>query len=124
MATLKAQHLAKAYKSRQVVRDVSLSIDGGQIVGLLGPNGAGKTTCFYMMVGMVKANSGRIFIDEEDITRLPIYQRARRGMGYLAQEAGKKAQARFYFEKALHYPWHEYKNSTDAKATLALRELK
>jgi lipopolysaccharide export system ATP-binding protein len=84
---LRAEHLVKQYKARTVVNDMSLSVGQGEIVGLLGPNGAGKTTCFYMMVGMVKANSGRIFIDEEDITRLPIYQRARRGMGYLAQEA-------------------------------------
>lgn len=65
MATLKAQHLAKSYKSRQVVRDVSLSIDSGQIVGLLGPNGAGKTTCFYMIVGLVQADQGRVLIDDE-----------------------------------------------------------
>jgi lipopolysaccharide export system ATP-binding protein len=84
---LRAEHLIKQYKARTVVNDMSLSVGQGEIVGLLGPNGAGKTTCFYMMVGMVKANSGRIFIDDEDITRLPIYQRARRGMGYLAQEA-------------------------------------
>jgi lipopolysaccharide export system ATP-binding protein len=84
---LRAEHLVKQYKARTVVNDMSLSVGQGEIVGLLGPNGAGKTTCFYMMVGMVKANSGRIFVDEEDITRLPIYQRARRGMGYLAQEA-------------------------------------
>jgi lipopolysaccharide export system ATP-binding protein len=84
---LRAEHLVKQYKARTVVNDMSLSVGQGEIVGLLGPNGAGKTTCFYMMVGMVKANSGRIFVDNEDITRLPIYQRARRGMGYLAQEA-------------------------------------
>lgn len=84
---LRAEHLVKQYKARTVVNDMSLSVEQGEIVGLLGPNGAGKTTCFYMMVGMVKANSGRIFVDDEDITRLPIYQRARRGMGYLAQEA-------------------------------------
>lgn len=84
---LRAEHLIKQYKARTVVNDMSLSVAQGEIVGLLGPNGAGKTTCFYMMVGMVKANSGNIFIDDENITRLPIYQRARRGMGYLAQEA-------------------------------------
>jgi lipopolysaccharide export system ATP-binding protein len=84
---LRAEHLVKQYKARTVVNDMSLTVSQGEIVGLLGPNGAGKTTCFYMMVGMVKANSGNIFIDDENITRLPIYQRARRGMGYLAQEA-------------------------------------
>jgi lipopolysaccharide export system ATP-binding protein len=84
---LRAEHLVKQYKARTVVNDMSLSVAQGEIVGLLGPNGAGKTTCFYMMVGMVKPNGGRIFLDDEEVTRLPIYQRARRGMGYLAQEA-------------------------------------
>ncbi|SHI44800.1 lipopolysaccharide export system ATP-binding protein [Hymenobacter daecheongensis DSM 21074] len=84
---LRAEHLVKTYKSRTVVNDMSLNVAQGEIVGLLGPNGAGKTTCFYMTVGMVKPNSGRIFLDDEDITKLPIYQRARRGIGYLAQEA-------------------------------------
>ena len=87
MATLKAQHLAKSYKSRQVVRDVSLSIDSGQIVGLLGPNGAGKTTCFYMIVGLVKADQGRVLIDHQDVTHQPMHGRARAGIGYLPQEA-------------------------------------
>ena len=87
MATLKAQHLAKSYKSRQVVRDVSLSIDSGQIVGLLGPNGAGKTTCFYMIVGLVSTDAGQILLDGLDITGLPMHERARRGLGYLPQEA-------------------------------------
>ena len=86
MATLKAQHLAKAYKSRQVVRDVSLSIDSGQIVGLLGPNGAGKTTCFYMIVGLVRADGGQITLDGTDLTHLPIHARARLGLSYLPQE--------------------------------------
>jgi len=87
MATLKAQHLAKSYKGRQVVRDVSLSIESGQIVGLLGPNGAGKTTCFYMIVGLVRADQGRILIDQDDVTHLPMHGRARVGVGYLPQEA-------------------------------------
>ena len=87
MAILKAQHLAKSYKTRQVVRDVSLSIESGQIVGLLGPNGAGKTTCFYMIVGLVKADQGRVLIDEQDVTHLPMHGRAQRGIGYLPQEA-------------------------------------
>jgi len=84
---LRAEHLIKKYKARTVVNDMSVTVEQGEIVGLLGPNGAGKTTCFYMMVGMVKPNEGRIFLDEEEITRLPIYQRAQRGVGYLAQEA-------------------------------------
>ena len=86
MATLKAQHLAKSYKSRQVVRDVSLSIDSGQIVGLLGPNGAGKTTCFYMIVGLVTADGGEITLDDQVLTHRPIHQRARLGLSYLPQE--------------------------------------
>ncbi|HYQ37466.1 MAG TPA: LPS export ABC transporter ATP-binding protein [Pseudomonas sp.] len=87
MSTLIAQHLAKSYKGRAVVRDVSLSIDSGQIVGLLGPNGAGKTTCFYMIVGLVHADQGRVLIDDQDVTHLPMHGRARAGIGYLPQEA-------------------------------------
>ncbi|HEY4654213.1 MAG TPA: LPS export ABC transporter ATP-binding protein [Cyclobacteriaceae bacterium] len=84
---LKADHLVKKYKTRTVVNDVSLQVAQGEIVGLLGPNGAGKTTSFYMIVGLIKPNEGRIFLDEEEITPLPMYQRAKRGIGYLAQEA-------------------------------------
>ena len=87
MATLKASHLAKCYKKRNVVEDVSLSVSSGEIVGLLGPNGAGKTTCFYMIVGIVKADKGDIFIGDENITSLPMHGRARKGIGYLPQEA-------------------------------------
>ena len=87
MSILKARHLAKAYKKRQVIRDVSLEVHSGQIVGLLGPNGAGKTTCFYMIVGLVEADNGKISIDGEDITNLPMHGRARKGLGYLPQEA-------------------------------------
>ena len=84
---LRADHLVKKYKARTVVNDMSVTVAQGEIVGLLGPNGAGKTTCFYMMVGMVKPNAGRIFLDATEITNMPIYQRARLGVGYLAQEA-------------------------------------
>ena len=87
MPQLQALNLAKNYKKRTVVSDVSLSVASGQIVGLLGPNGAGKTTCFYMIVGLVKQDAGRILIDDEDITHLPMHHRARRGIGYLPQEA-------------------------------------
>ncbi|OUS01239.1 LPS export ABC transporter ATP-binding protein [Gammaproteobacteria bacterium 54_18_T64] len=87
MAQLQALNLAKSYKKRSVVSDVSMSVASGQIVGLLGPNGAGKTTCFYMIVGLVKQDAGRIMIDDEDITHLPMHLRARRGIGYLPQEA-------------------------------------
>ncbi|MDF1832098.1 MAG: LPS export ABC transporter ATP-binding protein [Porticoccaceae bacterium] len=87
MAQLQALNLAKSYKKRPVVSDVSMHVASGQIVGLLGPNGAGKTTCFYMIVGLVKQDAGRILINAEDITQLPMHHRARRGIGYLPQEA-------------------------------------
>ncbi|TNF00126.1 MAG: lipopolysaccharide ABC transporter ATP-binding protein [Gammaproteobacteria bacterium] len=87
MAILRASNLAKSYKQKKVVLDVSLEIRSGEIVGLLGPNGAGKTTCFYMIVGLVPADHGRITIDSEDITPLPMHGRARKGIGYLPQEA-------------------------------------
>ncbi len=84
---LAAHKIAKLFGKRQVVRDVSLSLNRGEVVGLLGPNGAGKTTCFYMIMGLIGADSGQITIDGEDVTRLPMYQRARLGVGYLPQEA-------------------------------------
>ncbi len=87
MTQLKANNLAKAYGGREVVQDVSLQIDTGQVVGLLGPNGAGKTTCFYMIIGIVRADRGSITIDDQDITSLTMHERARRGVGYLPQEA-------------------------------------
>lgn len=87
MATLQASHLAKAYKARQVVKDVSLAVSTGQIVGLLGPNGAGKTTTFYMIVGLVPLDKGHIKIDDSELTHQPMHERARQGIGYLPQEA-------------------------------------
>ena len=87
MPVLKASNLAKAYKGREVIKDVSLSITSGEIVGLLGPNGAGKTTCFYMIVGIVNADRGRIQLDDKDLTPLSIQGRAKHGVGYLPQEA-------------------------------------
>jgi len=87
MPSLHALNLAKSYKSRQVVIDVSMSVSTGQIVGLLGPNGAGKTTCFYMIAGLVGADKGRVLIDDTDLSHLPIHGRARAGLGYLPQEA-------------------------------------
>jgi lipopolysaccharide export system ATP-binding protein len=83
---LRASNLAKSFKGRQVVKDVSLRLRRGEIAGLLGPNGAGKTTCFYMMMGLIHADSGRVTIDGADVTALPMYQRARLGVGYLPQE--------------------------------------
>jgi lipopolysaccharide export system ATP-binding protein len=84
---LRAEHLVKIYKGRSVVNDLSVEVAQGEIVGLLGPNGAGKTTSFYMTVGLIQPNSGKIFLDDQDITGLPMYKRAKLGIGYLAQEA-------------------------------------
>lgn len=84
---LRAENLTKRYRNRTVVNGVSIELNRGEIVGLLGPNGAGKTTTFYMIVGMIKANTGEIFLDNNNITRMPMYERARKGIGYLAQEA-------------------------------------
>ena len=85
-STLTAHHLTKRYNKRAVVEDVSLTVQQGEIVGLLGPNGAGKTTTFHMIVGMTRPDDGTIALNDDDITRLPMYKRARRGVGYLAQE--------------------------------------
>lgn len=87
MAVLEANNLAKSYRGRAVVKDVSLCVESAQVVGLLGPNGAGKTTCFYMIVGIIAADAGDITVDGESITRLPMHRRARKGIGYLPQEA-------------------------------------
>lgn len=84
---LRAESLVKKYKRRTVVNDVTVEVSQGEIVGLLGPNGAGKTTSFYMIVGLIKPNDGQIFLDKENITELPMYRRAKKGIGYLAQEA-------------------------------------
>lgn len=87
MATLKVENLVKVYRGRKVVNAISLSVQSGEVVGLLGPNGAGKTTTFYMTVGLVKPDGGQVFLDQNEITRMPMYQRARKGVGYLPQEA-------------------------------------
>lgn len=84
---LRTENLVKKYGSRTVVRSVSVEVEKGEIVGLLGPNGAGKTTTFYMTVGLITPNAGKIFLDDVDITKEPVYKRAKRGIGYLAQEA-------------------------------------
>lgn len=84
---LRAENIEKIYGSRKVVKGISLQVKQGEIVGLLGPNGAGKTTSFYMIVGMIKPNNGRIFLDDQEITKDPMYRRAQKGIGYLAQEA-------------------------------------
>jgi lipopolysaccharide export system ATP-binding protein len=87
MTALTATGLVKSYRSRQVVRDLSLELDSGEVVGLLGPNGAGKTTAFYMIVGLVPCDAGRIELDDHDVTLLPMHRRAQLGLGYLPQEA-------------------------------------
>lgn len=87
MHTLRAENLVKSFRTRKVVDQVSMTVNSGQVVGLLGPNGAGKTTSFYMMVGLIAANKGRIYLNDRDITRLPMHTRARMGIGYLPQEA-------------------------------------
>ena len=87
MSRLRTDTLKKRYKSRVVVKDVSLEVSSGEVVGLLGPNGAGKTTCFYMIVGLVAVDGGRIFVDDRDISRMPMHRRARLGLSYLPQEA-------------------------------------
>ena len=87
MTVLRAVALAKSYRSRPVVRELSLEVGAGEIVGLLGPNGAGKTTAFYMIVGLIRCDAGQIFLGERELTRLPTHRRARLGLGYLPQEA-------------------------------------
>ena len=86
MAKLALENLAKIYKGKRVVNSVTLSTESGTVAGLLGPNGAGKTTTFYMTIGMIKPDEGHVFLDDEEITDLPMYQRARKGIGYLPQE--------------------------------------
>jgi lipopolysaccharide export system ATP-binding protein len=87
VSKLIAENLSKKFKSREVVKDISFNIDGGEVVGLLGPNGAGKTTAFYMVVGLIAADKGRVCLNGKDVTALPMHQRARLGLGYLPQEA-------------------------------------
>ena len=87
MAVLQALDLAKTYRGKQVVKNVSLTVESGQVVGLLGPNGAGKTTCFYMIVGSIRHHGGKVLLDKQDLTRKPVHERARCGIGYLPQEA-------------------------------------
>ncbi|MFC4308968.1 LPS export ABC transporter ATP-binding protein [Steroidobacter flavus] len=87
MTRLRVEGLAKKYRSRQVVKNLSLEVSSGEVVGLLGPNGAGKTTAFYMIVGLVPTDAGRIILDDQDISKLPVHRRARLGVGYLPQEA-------------------------------------
>lgn len=118
--TLRARHLTKRYDKRAVVDDVSLTVQQGEIVGLLGPNGAGKTTTFHMIVGMTRPNAGRILLGEEDITRLPMYKRARRGIGYLAQETSVFRE--LTVEENLHAVL-EFQSIGDAERTARVESL-
>lgn len=124
MAVLRASKLAKSYKQKKVVIDVSLEIRSGQIVGLLGPNGAGKTTCFYMIVGLVPADNGRVTIDSKDITPLPMHGRARQGIGYLPQEASvfRKLTVRDNILAILETRRELKRNEREAKAEELLEE--
>jgi lipopolysaccharide export system ATP-binding protein len=110
---IKVENLVKSYKGRKVVDGVSFDLFTGEVVGLLGPNGAGKTTSFYMIVGLIKPQSGRVLLGEEDITRLPMYQRARKGIGYLPQESSifRKLTVR----DNVMIVWENYSFSRDEK---------
>jgi lipopolysaccharide export system ATP-binding protein len=118
--TLSARHLTKRYDKRAVVDDVSLYVEQGEIVGLLGPNGAGKTTTFHMIVGMTRPNEGRIFLGDDDITRLPMYKRARRGVGYLAQETSVFRE--LTVEENLHAPL-EFQEMSSEERTARVESL-
>ena len=114
---LRVQSIARAFGQRQVVRDVSLTVQRGEVAGLLGPNGAGKTTCFYMITGLIPPDSGTIHLDGQDITAQPMYQRARMGLGYLAQEAsifrGMTVEQNIRAVVELNYPKAQIEAETD-----------
>lgn len=117
--TLHTKDLVKRYKSRTVVKKVSVEVTQGEIVGLLGPNGAGKTTTFYMIVGLIRPNNGKIFLDNQEITKEPVYKRARQGIGYLAQEASvfRKLSVEDNIRAVLemsNYPKEEQKEKTES----------
>ncbi|MFN7110667.1 MAG: LPS export ABC transporter ATP-binding protein [Brevundimonas sp.] len=114
---LRVRNIARAFGQRQVVSDVSLTVQRGEVAGLLGPNGAGKTTCFYMITGLIPPDSGSIWLDGEDITSQPMYQRSRMGLGYLAQEAsifrGMTVEQNIMAVVELNYPRDQLKAETD-----------
>ncbi len=124
LATLEARNLAKSYSKRAIVKDVNIHIKAGQVVGLLGPNGAGKTTCFYMIVGLVQADRGQIFINQEDISNQPMHGRARKGIGYLPQEASvfRKLSVAQNILAILQTQKHLTKNQRQDKVELLLKE--
>lgn len=121
LLTLRGEGLTKRFKQRVVVEDATLEVTQGEIVGLLGPNGAGKTTTFNMIVGMMRPNAGRIFMGKADITRLPMYRRARRGVGYLAQEASVFRQ--LTVEQNLHAVLEFQRHLTKVQRTERVEEL-
>jgi lipopolysaccharide export system ATP-binding protein len=114
---LRVRNIARAFGQRQVVSDVSLTVQRGEVAGLLGPNGAGKTTCFYMITGLIPPDSGTIWLDGEDITSQPMYQRSRMGLGYLAQEAsifrGMTVEQNIMAVVELNYPRDQLQSETD-----------
>jgi lipopolysaccharide export system ATP-binding protein len=122
---LRAEHLARSFGARQVVQDVSLTVQRGEVFGLLGPNGAGKTTCFYMITGLIPPDAGSIWLDGEDVTLQPMYQRARMGLGYLAQEAsifrGMTVEENIKAVVELH---HKGSAAIEAETTRLLLELR
>ncbi len=122
---LRVRHIARAFGPRQVVKDVSLTVQRGEVAGLLGPNGAGKTTCFYMITGLIPADSGSIWLDSEEITQQPMYQRARMGLGYLAQEASIfRAMTVEQNIKAVAELHHPGQAALQAETTRLLEELR
>jgi len=126
MASLKAANLAKSYRGHEVVKDVSLAVSSGEVVGLLGPNGAGKTTCFYMIVGSIPHDRGTVAIDEEEITHLPVHERARRGIGYLPQEASvfRKLTVRENLQAILETRNDLTREEQDQQATALIEEFR
>jgi len=120
--SLSVQNIRKVYRGRPVVDDVNFEVAQGEIVGLLGPNGAGKTTSFYTVVGMVKPDGGKVLLDGEDITKLPMYKRAKRGVGYLAQEASVFRKMSVYNNIASVFEWRGLKRKDIALRTEELLE--
>ena len=126
MAVLSAANLAKSYRGHEVVQDVSLEVSSGEVVGLLGPNGAGKTTCFYMIVGSIPHDRGKVAIDGEEITHLPVHERARRGIGYLPQEASvfRKLTVRENLQVILETRSNLTQKEQDRQATTLIEEFR
>jgi len=125
MTTLRATHLVKSYRRRTVLKGVSIGVDAGEVVGLLGPNGAGKTTCFYMIVGLIHADEGTIYLQERNITLLPMHARARQGLSYLAQEPSvfRKLTAKDNLMAILQTRWDLNRQAQENRRLELLEEL-